>query len=121
MVVTKHGLDFLKGLPGNIGRELVIDTDFPFLHGKAFNDRLTTSCRPRLVCISPVNEGSRVCRILEDRNNGANGRRFPGQLARTVADWEQELLLIEILKNLDRCATLEKGVKNQSDTILNFA
>jgi hypothetical protein len=36
MVVTQHGLDFLKGLPRNIGRIFVIDANFPVFHREAF-------------------------------------------------------------------------------------
>ena len=121
MVIAEHGLDFLKGLPGNIGRILVVDTNFPVFNGKPFAAWEMSGRRARFPSGPSINESAGISGILKDGDDGADGRRFPDEIARTVAAWEQELLLIEVLKDFAGCAALKKGLKDQSDTILNFA
>src|SRR5262249_26938551 len=108
--IAKPGLDFLKGRPGKRGRILIVDANLPFVHRQVVRDG---SCRNR--CVSRVlgtagNEGSGISRVVENREDGADGRRLPNHIAKPVLTRQEQLLLIEILEDLARGATWKKSL-----------
>src|SRR5262245_7315807 len=92
MIIAEHGLNFLKGLPGNIGWIFVVDPKFPLFYWEAFHALSATYSAPRRVSASPIDKGASVSRIFEKEDDRADGWLSPDQIPKAVQARQQELL-----------------------------
>src|SRR5262249_28745702 len=95
--------------PADIGRIPVPEADLPLGHGQRLLDTLLGIISPGDTSGPAVDEGARVRGVLEDGENGRDGRAPPDQITEAVAPGEQEVAAREDLRDSTRRPHLEEG------------
>ena len=119
VVVADHALDSLKSVPADIGRILVAEADLPLGHGQRLLDT-SSGIGPRDASGPAVDEGTRVGGVLEDGQDGRDGRPPPDQIAEAVAPGQQQVAAIEELHDPTRRLDLEEGGEDQLEPALDL-
>src|SRR6266567_4216397 len=68
-----------------------------------------------------IHKGSRIGRVLENLENGSDGRFLPDDIAKAVPARQVQIMGIEELEDLAGRFHTQKGGENKIKTILHFA
>lgn len=70
---------------------------------------------------SPIDKGPCISRILQDLQDGSNGRFFPDDIPKAISPWQKQVILIEKLHHFIGRSHPKKGRKDEIKAILNLA
>src|SRR5262249_9620482 len=95
IIVTQHGLDFLKNFPVHIGRILVFHDDSPLLARQLLRKGLCT-WSATYGAAAAVDEGAGVGGVLEHLKNGSDRGRAPARLTEAAAAGKSQVIAVEV-------------------------
>jgi hypothetical protein len=119
-VVANHGLNLLERAPVDVGRILVLVTDFPFVDGQWLLGTLVRGTGSRHSPRAAVDEGPRIGRVLQDAEDGWDRGLAPDHVAEAVLAREQQIVIVEDTHDLARRPDLEEGREDQTEPTLHL-
>ena len=120
IIVAQHVLDLLERVPADVGRVLVPHHNPPLLARKLLLSRPGIERAANRTAAS-IDEGPRIGRVLQHRQDGRNGRGPPDRVAEPAPTRDAQTALVQDAQHLVGRADPQEGREDQLETRLHLA